>query len=139
MTCNTPKSKTTTELQLHQGIKTMKTLYGITFAQLNNLTTAQLNEHMAVYTTNQVREAITETWPADGKSQIEEFLSVYKKHLLELFHNKFDDELYAGQRTLYNTEERFNFAVDMTARMGNVSTLVGGLMDKVMEELLSKK
>jgi len=117
----------------------MKTLYGITFAQLNNLTTAQLNEHMAVYTTNQVREAITETWPADGKSQIEEFLSVYKKHLLELFHNKFDDELYAGQRTLYNTEERFNFAVDMTARMGNVSTLVGGLMDKVMEELLSKK
>ena len=114
----------------------MKKLLGITYAQLQNLTTAELNEQIAIFTTNQVREAITKEWPADeGKGKLEKFLSVYLRRALELYNSKFDDELYANQRFLYDTEERFNRAADMTDRMGNIGILVGDLMNKVMEEL----
>ena len=115
----------------------MKTLYGITYAQLQNLTTAELNEHMAAYATNQVRETLANLWATQPKNKSEKFLSIYMRHLLAMFNSKFDDELYAGQRALFDTEERFNFAADMTDRMGNIGILVNGMMERVMEELMA--
>jgi hypothetical protein len=105
----------------------MKTMYGVTYAQLNNLTASELNEHMAVFTANQVREAILKVNPAENKDDMEKFLSIYMKYAV--------DELYAKQRYIYDTEERFNVAADMSVHMGNLSILVQQLMEKVLDEL----
>lgn len=113
----------------------MKTLFGITYAQLSNLTTLELNEYLAVFAANEVREAITQLWPLDEPVKIEKFLAVYMRHSSELFNSKFDDALYTDMRSLYETEERFNLACSMTDRMGNIGVLVQGMMSKVLEEL----
>jgi hypothetical protein len=113
----------------------MKTMYGVTYAQLNNLTASELNEHMAVFTANQVREAILKVNPAENKDDMEKFLSIYMKYAVELYNEILTDELYAKQRYIYDTEERFNVAADMSVHMGNLSILVQQLMEKVLDEL----
>lgn len=116
----------------------MKTLFGLTYAQLNTLTTSEMNEYVALHTVNQVRGNIAEAFPSDDGKEAEKFLAIYLRHVLDLYNSKFDDALYANIRSLYDTEERFNLAAYMTEDMGNIATLVQGMMVKVFEEMTDK-
>jgi hypothetical protein len=110
----------------------MKTLYGFTFIQLHSCTVDELTDFMAVYSANQVREAIQPIL-SEEKANTEKFLSVYAKRLSIAFHNILGDRAFIHMRKVYDTEEKFDEAADLIESMGMISQ---GIMAKVFEDLI---
>lgn len=109
----------------------MRTLNGLTYAQLFTLTADELNEYQAVFTTNEIRSVMHGVIPIgkNGQSLEDKFLEIMVNRLAIMFKELFNEEHYAMMRVIYDTEEKFNFSSDLAARLGNIGMAVQSMMN----------
>jgi len=121
----------------------MKTINGITFAQLHNLQPAELNEYLASFTTLQTKEYLTsDTCPFAEEMKrhfTDEYFTILSQGMLEAFNQFLTDEIYAGMRKLYDTEERFDIAADMMSSFGNMAGVAQEVSTKMFDRLIQSK
>ena len=111
----------------------MKTLLGMTYAQLNTLNNEELNKILVKYTLEKIRFSMTQNL------KDERFVNLYCDRALpklqKIYTEFFTDEMYDFQRLVYDTEEKFNKASDMEQSMIGISAIVGNMTGELMQEM----
>jgi hypothetical protein len=119
----------------------MKTLNGITYVQLKTLTTAELNALCAAYAASQVFIAMESSGFADEGERdfADKFMQIFTRRAEEMFNEKVTDKIYSMMRILYDTEEKFDMASEMTTEMGNIAMMTQKMMKQIHQDVLAMR
>lgn len=114
----------------------MKTLYGITFQELHNLELDEVKDKMVSFAIKSIHDNLPKEEPFNDPAFRQKFIDIGVKHMLALFGTCSMEENIDDMRKIYDTEERFDIALRMMDRMGDLSIKLQGMMNNIIEEAL---
>lgn len=112
----------------------MKTVLGMTYAQLHSAGTDELNELVVQNIMRNVRSNFAKNGTDQG------FTDAYCAKLLpklqEYYQTKMGHEMYNLQRMLYDTEEKFNVAADVEKKLSDATFEIGKMTATITMEMM---
>jgi hypothetical protein len=115
----------------------MKTLFGLTFQQLHSLSPEQINDIQTTFAIDQIRGQMSsgsQMQDPDFPIFLKEFLERVEPRVRTLLQTVCDEDYYVKVRSLYDTEERFNLASDMSAVLTSIPVKVQELLAGAVDE-----
>jgi hypothetical protein len=110
-------------------------ILGMTFEQLHNDSTAQMNEHQVKYTIQQLHQTLAGLEDLFKPEEKKEFYKIFEDRLKTIFDELCDDEYYVALRAIYDTEEKFLMMSRVLDRVGEAQPRITGLLASIIDEM----
>lgn len=108
---------------------------GFTFHQLHGaMTNAELTTAAMMFSMQQLRENPEFKKMVDGRGEI--FIEIAKEEVQAMQKNLNMTRAWDHMRNVYDSEQKFNDAIEMMAEMGNMTIHVGNMTVRVIERMM---
>jgi len=117
----------------------MKTLNGITYFDLFNCSTEELNIKSVDYAVQEILDRLLSLGVSgdDLIQYTEKLRPIAHKHILKMFNSLIDHSVYEDMRRVYDTEARFNIASEMETRIGKIRLAAHNVSQAVFQEFFA--
>lgn len=112
-----------------------KVLMGFTFTQLHGaMTNAELTTAAMMFSMEQLRENPEFKKSVGDRGEI--FIQIAKEEVETMQASLNMNRVWDHMRNVYDSEQKFDDAVDMMAEMGNMSTVIGKASMRVVQRMM---
>jgi hypothetical protein len=111
----------------------MKTLAGITYKQLLNLSVEEINDYQIAFLLNNLKQVFA--WQPIPEELRVKLLETARKSLISIYSKLMTEDHYQKVRLIYDTEERFDLAVDMQGIQAGLGVEIQAMVTNMLKDI----